>query len=154
MLISSVDLWARDSDLGLAYTEMKAGDGDKVSPSSGLMYNNNNNNNNNIFYSSLRETKAVVRSHNEERNYLDHSKSLSTRTYTLLNIRPLSLNLQTQKFLECVHASTVTTSYYTLAQCQTLTTRKYSVIVVTTYTYSVIVVTTYTYSVIVVTTYK
>ena len=80
MLISSVDLWARDSDLGLAYTEMKAGDGDKVSPSSGLMY---------------------------------------------------------------LHASTVTTSYYTQVQCQTLTTRKYSVNVVTTYTYSVKLVTTH-----------
>ena len=51
-----------------------------------------NNNNNNILYSSLWEIKAVVRSHNEEHN---NSKSLNTRTYTLLDIRPLSLNLHT-----------------------------------------------------------
>ena len=51
-------------------------------------------NNNNILYSSLREIKAVVRSHNEEL-YLNSSNSLNTRTYTLLVIRPLSLNLHT-----------------------------------------------------------
>ena len=32
-------------------------------------------NNNNILYSSQREIKAVVRPHNEERNYLNTSKS-------------------------------------------------------------------------------
>lgn len=31
-LITSVDFWATDSDLGLAYTEMKDGDGDKSRP--------------------------------------------------------------------------------------------------------------------------
>ena len=79
-LITSVDFWATDSDLGLAYTEMKDGDGDKVGPSSGLMY---------------------------------------------------------------LHTSSVTTSYYTREQCQTLTTRQYSVNVVTTYAYSVKLVTTH-----------
>ena len=49
-------------------------------------------NNNSILYSSLREIKAVVRSHNEEHN---NSKSLNTCTYTLLDICPLSLNLHT-----------------------------------------------------------
>ena len=53
---------------------------------------NNNSHNNKLFYSSLREIKAVVRSHNEEHN---NSKSWTTRTYTLLDIRPLSLNLHT-----------------------------------------------------------
>jgi len=72
--------WATDSDLELAYTEIKDGDGYKVGPSSGLMY---------------------------------------------------------------LHTSTVTTSYYTQVQCQTLTTRKYSVNVVTTYTYNVKLVTTH-----------
>ena len=37
-------------------------------------FNNNNNNNNNILYSSQREIKADVRSHNE-RTYLSNSKS-------------------------------------------------------------------------------
>ena len=40
----------------------------------------------------MREIKAVVQSHNEEHN---NSKSLNTCTYTLLDIRPLSLNLHT-----------------------------------------------------------
>ena len=53
-------------------------------------------NNNNILYSSQREIKAVVRSHNEK-TYLSNSKSLNTRTYTLLDIRPLFLSLHTLK---------------------------------------------------------
>ena len=40
----------------------------------------------------MREIKAVVQSHREEHN---NSKSLNTCTYTLLDIRPLSLNLHT-----------------------------------------------------------
>ena len=49
-------------------------------------------NNNNIFYSSQWEIKAVIQLHNKS---LNNSKSLNTRTYTLLDIRPLSLNLRT-----------------------------------------------------------
>ena len=50
-------------------------------------YNNNEwlafYNNNNILYSSQREIKAVVRSHNEEHN---NSKSWNTRIYALLRL--------------------------------------------------------------------
>ena len=49
-------------------------------------------NNNNILDSSLWEVKAVIRAHNEEHN---NSKSLNTRTYTLLDLHPCSLNLHT-----------------------------------------------------------
>ena len=49
--------------------------------------------NNDILYSSQREFKAVVRSHNEE--HISIILSQETRTYTLLDIRPLSLNLHT-----------------------------------------------------------
>ena len=52
------------------------------------------NNNNNILYSSQREIKDVVRSHNEEHISIILS-SLNTRTYTLLDIRPLFLSLHT-----------------------------------------------------------
>ena len=48
------------------------------------------NNNNNILYSTQREIKAVVRSHNEEHN---NYKPWNTRTYTLLDKRPLSPSL-------------------------------------------------------------
>ena len=50
-------------------------------------------NNNNILYSSQREIKAVVRSHNEE--HVSIILSHETRTYTLLDICPFSLNLHT-----------------------------------------------------------
>ena len=50
-------------------------------------------NNNDILYSSQREIKAVVRSHNEER--ISVILSRETRMYTLLDICPLSLNLNT-----------------------------------------------------------
>ena len=49
-------------------------------------------NNNNLFYSSQWEIKAVIQLHNKS---LNNSKSLNTRTYTLLDIRSLSLNLHT-----------------------------------------------------------
>ena len=62
-------------------------------------------NNNNILYSSQWEIKAVIQSHDEEHFsvILSHethaqtrnSKSWNTRTYTRLDIRPLSLNLHT-----------------------------------------------------------
>ena len=45
------------------------------------------------FILSRREIKAVVRSH--QRTYLNNYKSWNTRTYTLLDIRPLSLKLHT-----------------------------------------------------------
>ena len=51
--------------------------------------------NNNILYSSQWEIKAVVRSNNEHITYVNNSKSWTTRTYTLLDIRLLSLNLHT-----------------------------------------------------------
>ena len=49
-------------------------------------------NNNNVLYESQWEIKAIIRSHNEEHN---NSTSRTTRTYTLLDIRPLSLALHT-----------------------------------------------------------
>ena len=48
---------------------------------------------NNILYSSQREIKAVIRSHNAE--HISITLSHEIHTYTLLNIRPLSLNLHT-----------------------------------------------------------
>ena len=57
---------------------------------------NSNNNNNNILYSSQREIKAVVWSHNEEHiSIIIKSWNTRTRTYTLLDIRPICLNLHT-----------------------------------------------------------
>ena len=49
--------------------------------------------NNNILYSSQRKIKAVIRSHNE--GHISVILSHETCTYTLLDIRPLSLNLHT-----------------------------------------------------------
>ena len=54
----------------------------------------NNSNNNSTLHSSQREIKAVVRSHNEERISII-LKSRNTHTYTLLDIRPLSLSAYT-----------------------------------------------------------
>ena len=51
---------------------------------------NNNNNNKNILYSSQREIKAVVRSQNEEHNYLNNAKSLNTHIHTLRQTPPFS----------------------------------------------------------------
>ena len=52
-------------------------------------------NNNNIFYSSQRETKAVVRSHNEEHISIIVSHEPHAYTLLLIDIRPLALNLHT-----------------------------------------------------------
>ena len=54
-----------------------------------------NNNNNSILYSSQREIKAVIRSHNEEHISIILSHETRTYTFLLLDIRPLSLNLHT-----------------------------------------------------------
>ena len=51
------------------------------------------NNNNNILDPSEWEIKAVVQSHNKE--YISVILSHETRTYTLLDIHPLFLNLHT-----------------------------------------------------------
>ena len=68
---------------------------DQVEGSKGSahVFTNNNYNNNNILYSSQREIKAVVRSHNQEHIsiILSHETHAHTRTYTLLDIRPLSV---------------------------------------------------------------
>ena len=54
----------------------------------------NNNNNNNILYLSLREIKAVVRSHNEKHISVILSHEPHAHTH-FLDTRPLSLNLHT-----------------------------------------------------------
>ena len=54
----------------------------------------NNNNNNNRLYSSQWEIKACP-SIAQRKTYLNNYKSWTTRTYTLLGTRPLSLNLHT-----------------------------------------------------------
>ena len=60
----------------------------------------NSNNSNNILYSSQREIKAVVRWHNEE--HISIILCHETRTYTLLDIRSLSLNLHRQYHVDTI----------------------------------------------------
>ena len=66
-----------------------------------LLFKNNNNNNNSILYSSQREIKAVVRSHNEEHNIisiiLSHETHAHTHIHTLRQKPPFSRSAYTNR---------------------------------------------------------